>query len=307
LEKDTTDHLINFSFVHWQGNLSTVVVQSYQADGELISEIAIPRDEKNLLTAKLSITEEGNAMILGTYSSGAKKFADGLFIAEYDGPKQRYIKYHNFADLKHFFDYLPEKAQARIEKKQAAKKESNKELSLQYRLLMHDLVVKNGQYLLVAEAYYPTYRYQQMGGMGGGYRAAPVGQMVFDGFQYTHAMIASFDKTGNLLWDSSFELEQQKYYTLREVVKLGFNGDSLVLAYNQRGDVSAKVIANGEVVAPAKRVALEQSAEAVRTFQTELYDWYGPYFLSWGYQRVREEGKKKSVFYLHRIPFSDLY
>ena len=144
------------------------------------------------------------------------------------------------------------KQQERMESKIQKRKKQGKDLRLQYRLLVHDIIQRNGQYIMIAEAYYPEYRNNNnyygspmMGGfgMGGGfgigfgspwgyspysnYRSYPV----FDGYVYPHAVIAGFDMQGNLLWDNSFEINDVKTFVLKEKVKVSIKESAIKTKY----------------------------------------------------------------------------
>jgi hypothetical protein len=49
------------------------------------------------------------------------------------------------------------------------KEEKGEDLRLDYRLLMHDIIRKGDHYIVVAEAFYPDYKYANFGPYGGGY------------------------------------------------------------------------------------------------------------------------------------------
>ncbi|HPS83964.1 MAG TPA: hypothetical protein PLA88_06595, partial [Bacteroidales bacterium] len=96
-------------------------------------------------------------IITGTY---AKKglMSEGLFFGEVEDGAVNYIRYYNFLDLKDFLSYLPEKKQEKIEKKKAKKEAQGKEMTLDYWIADHDVIVLEDGYLFLGEAYYPTYR-----------------------------------------------------------------------------------------------------------------------------------------------------
>lgn len=319
LDKDTTNRLINFNYVNWKGNESYLTLRSYDPTGEALSEIQVPRTEnKNLLEGKQSITEEGNAVIIGTYANGSSKLSSGLYITEFNGNEQLYMNYYNFADLQHFFDYLPEKQRERMERKKERKESKDKDLNLEYRLLIHNLVSKGDKYTLIAEAYYPTYRYDNGGtGVGNvGIRSRysyPLNrsQRIFDGFQYTHAILASFTKDGKLEWDNSLELEQVKYFNLRQVVKVNFTEDDKVkLLYHYKGDLLSKVIDGNQVVADESEITIStdyNNDKIKRAYRSDLSFWYKNYFLAWGFQRIKNKEDDvrnvRNVFFFNKIPF----
>lgn len=325
LDKDTVNNLMSFSYTNWRGNEATLVLQSFEPNGRMASEIALPNSNgKNLLSGKQSISNEGNAVLVGTYANGKSKLSDGLYIAEFDGATQKYIKFYNFADLENFLNYLPKKKRARIERKKEKKKSKDKDLDLQYRLLVHNLIFRDNHYILMAEAYYPTYRYVNNNyGVGGfqrnPYSRSPYGvnrygtnsQQVFDGFQYTHAFLASFDNKGNLEWDNSFELDNVKLMRLKEVVKVNVELEKIKVLYAFQGKLLSQIIEGGKVAVSKQEQLIETAYETdrvTRNLDSDLAYWFDNYFIAWGYQRIKNntgesEKSKRNVFFFNKVPF----
>lgn len=211
-------------------------------------------------------------------------------------------------------------------------KEKGRDLKLQYRLLVHDIIQRNGQYVMVAEVYYPEYRNNNwnapgmMGGFGmGGFGMGGFGfgnpwnngfyapyrnYPVFDGYVYTHAVIAGFDLQGNLLWDNSFEINDVKTFVLKEKVKVNFEEGQINLAYNQGGKLKTKVIRGSEVVEGKESVELAnyEGDKVRKSFTDDVEYWYGNHFLAWGYQRIRNDENaqargRREVFYFEKVAF----
>jgi hypothetical protein len=211
--------------------------------------------------------------------------------------------------------------QERMEKRIKKRKQQGKDLKLQYRLLVHDIIQRNGQYIMVAEAYYPEYRNSNyyapgMFGYGYGYYGygySPYGRNtpIFDGWVYTHAVIAGFDMQGNLLWDNSFEINDVKTYSLREKVKVSFAQDNIVLAYSHKGMLKTKIIHGNDIVEGKEDMPLraEYEGDVVRKSSVDNVDyWYQNNFLAWGYQKIRNQKDeqvkgRRNVFYFSKVGF----
>jgi hypothetical protein len=216
-------------------------------------------------------------------------------------------------------------------------------LKLNYQLLVHDLIPNGDQYILVAEAFNPTFRYQNnypYGGFGSpfgfgspwGGMYSPYGwgwglwsmnpwyggsrgffgnnQQVFDGWQYTHAVVAGFDKRGNLLWDNSFEIDNVKTMKLKEKVRTSLRDGQVTLFYSNNGVIRSKAVKGNLVLdngpAHEKVITTAREGDKVRRNTNEdLEYWYDNYFLAWGYQRIQNEaeGGRRNVFYLNKIQF----
>ena len=317
LVKDTVNRLVNFTFANQSHHGAALAIQAYSPSGERLANISLHRQEGYCpLTGKLAITKTGNALVAGTYGSRVGKKATGIYVAKFDGNEQRYFRRHNLTDLEHFFDHLPKKKRERLERRRQRREERGKDLELPHHLLVHDLIYRNGEYLLLAEAYSPSYRYKRIkaGGRFNRRRGRAKPGMVFDGYQYTHAAVAAFEGgSGRLLWDNSFELTSPKTSTLHQKVHLGLAaGGELRMAYSNRGELRAKVIRGNQVVGQAQSVSLrgENDGAVKHVFTEAVGYWYGHYFLAWGKQQIKDldggPGDKRNVFYLNRVPFDAL-
>ena len=134
---------------------------------------------------------------------------------------------------------------AKTKEKIDKKKSLGKELKSRYSLLVHDLKVRNDQYVMVGEAYYPTYRSVSM--RDHYYRRYMEDtRAVFDGYLYTHAIVAAFDQDGQLLWDHSVRVDRKKHFRLRERVNSKVDDDFIYLLYPDQGTINHIQIANEE-------------------------------------------------------------
>jgi len=313
LEKDTVNQVVNLTATYWKGRNSHLVLHSFYPDGEPAQEpIQLEDRDKNLLTAKRFITGFQQSMIIGTFSNNRSELADGLFVAGHNGYDLSYIKYHSFAELENFLSYLSDRKQENLKEKQKRKKDKGKDLNMNYRLLIHDLIHRaDGQFTMVAEAYYPVYRSERRRFYSGyGYYTDWV--RVFAGYRYTHAMVAGFSEEGDLLWDHSFELEYELYPRLQPLVKVGFRDKGeLKLSYSYEGEIHSKLVRGSEILeseALAQIGTDYQGDRVKRSTRDKLEYWYDNYFLAYGFQKIKNQGEaevksKRNVFYLNKVPF----
>ncbi|MDJ1472813.1 hypothetical protein QNI19_36775 [Cytophagaceae bacterium DM2B3-1] len=356
IEADSVHGVINAVFVTTKGKDKNVFIKTYSPEGNVLHNVTLTADKEiryDLLGGKVSNLDSTNQLVIGTFGTqgpvysrtstynywgmgqgsvftGTADYSQGLYITKLQEGQEKFTRYYSFTDFKNFFKFMSgrqqEKMAARIEKQ----KKKGKDLKLQYRLLVHDIIQRNNQYIMIAEAYYPEYRNSNSGfgspmvggfGMGGfgigfgspwsygpysGYRSYPV----FDGYVYTHAVIAGFDLQGNLLWDNSFEINDVKTFVLKEKVKVNFDSnDQVTLAYNQGGKLRTKVIRGTEVVEGKESVQLstEYTGDKIkRSLTDDIEYWYGNHFLAWGYQRIRNDENaqargRREVFYLEKV------
>ena len=352
MEIDNITKQVNVAFSNEYKKEYKTIVKSFGREGEETkqSQVIAPKD-KRLLTGKLTSMAGNEDLIIGTYglkSGGNKEYSQGMYLSKISlgQPTPIFTRYISFTDFKNFFKGLPARERDRKEKQAQRAKSKGNDLKLEYRLLVHDVIEKNGQYIVVAESYYPTYRnnnsyygspYGGYGGFGsgigisfggfgfgsgGGYGYSPYGYgynpygyggrgQIFDGYQYTHAVIAGFDKDGKLLWDNVLELNDVKLMTLKEQVKINFSGDNIVLAYSFKGRLKSKIIRGNQVVEGKGDVpiATEYEDDKIKKNQVSNVEfWYDNYFLAWGFQRIsnnRNQDVKgtRNVLYCNKIGF----
>lgn len=262
-----------------------------------------PSGDHNLLTAQRVRTPAADLMV-GTFASGAKGLgAQGLFVSklESDG-SESWRRTISFTDLDRFFDYLPERKQARVERRAARKKAKGDDLHLGYLLNLHDVVVQDGQLLVIGEAFYPEYetRTRTVTYVENGVTKTRIETYtVFVGFRYTHAVVVALDAEGHKLWDASFEIGNILSYAVRDRVRVHASGDRITMVYAYGGRIYSKVATpQGVVDDPStQRTQAVGGGKVKRTWATHTEHWYDDHFLVWSYDKVvGGEGGRRKVF-----------
>ena len=314
------------------GRKSRLLLKQLTDKGQLVSsEFVQAESDRSLITAQVTPPQDTTArLLMGTYSlRGPADYAQGLFATDLRpvpgaaaGVKQP-LRFYDFLHLKHFFDYLKPSRQARLRQRTARRMaRSVPPLRWHYRLLLHELLPQpDGGYVLVAEVYYPHYRYNSYGSyvgpvnnLGNQYGTSPfTNSRIFDGYQTTHALVCGFDRTGALVWDNTFVVDNLRRSELEEAVRLQTLPDGrLVLAYLDEEKLRYKLVNRTEDSPNDQQVPIQtgsgpDAADAERvteTSQADLLPWFGSRFVAVGYQRVRtEHGKDREVFFLNSVVF----
>lgn len=341
VEVDTAHHLVNVCFAVKKGRQTRIVARSYEETGELYAQVSVdPEDDFSLLSGRLQVLNDSVRIVIGTYGyrnmqSAANAASQGLYISKIVGDEPVFTRYHSFTEFKNFFNFMNERQQEKMEKRIRKKKESGDDLKLNYRLLVHDIVPKNNNFLLVAEVFYPEYRYQNpsmMGGMYGGMMGYPFGmglynpylwnpmyggrgynQQIFDGFTYTHAVVADVDENGKLLWDNSINFDNVKSMELREKINVQtFTNGNSRLVYSHNGAIRSKIIKGDQVIDSDRVIPNETNVEGDKVRKTSTDDidyWYDNFYLAWGEQRIinaagdPQTRGRRNVFYLNKIAY----
>lgn len=289
------------------GNSSVLFLKEIDINGHVLkTSLLTPGYKNELIDGKLTIMNESEKILVGSWG-GRGAGAQGVYFAKLLNDKQQYIKQYSFTDFKNFFNYLSAFRKSNMKEKVASKKAHGKDLKLNYNLLVHDIIQRGNEYIMVAEAYYSEYRtesYYVADANGGHWQT----RSVFVGYRYSHAVIAAFSKDGDLLWDNCFEIWNVLSKRLKERVKVIASEDNIVLAYSYKGEINYKVINANSVVEDKKHIPIKtdfSSDKITHDYDPELEYWYGNYFIAYGTQRIKNktDEKKRTVFYLNKVEF----
>jgi len=312
---DTFDVLVSaLNFMRQQ----TIIIRNYDAEGNIIKNISLKPDEKKNLIFGQSIKTFGDAqMVAGVYGNRRSEFSKGIFMASIDPMGNDLLRYYSYADLENFFKYMRARREQRVKERIARRKIKGRKTRFNYRFIVHEIVPYKDQYIMLGEAFYPKYIYtnQSYGGFFGqgyGFGRSPMLQngRMFDGYYYTHAVVAGFDQNGKLLWDNSFEINDVKTFDLEQFVKLDVRPDHITLLYLFDHQIRSKIINDNQVLEGKSidPIKLRFAADQVKKGGTEksrLDYWYGHNFYAYGVQTVinlgSEASLKRRVFFINRI------
>ena len=257
----------------------------------------------NLLTAQRVRTTSADLMV-GTYASGTKGLgAQGLFVSKLapDGA-ETWRRTISFTDLNRFFDYLPKRRQARVERRVQRRKRKGGDLQLGYMLNLHDVVRTDGRLLIIGEAFYPEYETRQRVITtieNGVTRTRVEYYTVFVGYRYTHAVVVALDDAGQQLWDASFEIGNILSHAIRDRVQVDVSGDRITMVYAHGGTIYTKVATPAGILDDKQALSTVAvgGGRVKRTWATHTEHWYDQHFLVWSYdQVVGGEGGRRKVF-----------
>lgn len=246
--------------------------------------------------------------------------SDGYFTAAVNNSKAEKIKYYNFGGFSNSYKYITDPSALRIKTKPVKKadktdegelsdsKEDN-DKTMNLRLIAHDIVLNNGQFIIVSEAYSPEYHTNTQMSYDYYGRSFPTSYQVFDGFRYSHAFVAGFDSTGNMLWNNGMEMRDILTKYQNRKLNFLFDNGEMVLYYNANNKIAYKVIKGTSIVEntsyttlPSKQGTDKPTDEYLGTID----HWYDEYFIATGYQTIRNnylESNKRNVFYINKLAF----
>ena len=254
-----------------------------------------------------------NFFISGTYSVQEKGGSTGIYITRIENGIVKPVYYHNFTDLKNFFSYLSEKKQSSIEKEKERKNKKGKDLNFSYSIASHRPIRVNDDFLYIGEAYYPTYRTETRTStsfVNGKAVKTTTYVEVFDGYQYTHAIVAKFDKDGKLLWDETFPMFVQKPFYVKRFIQIDESeSEKLKLVFASSNSITTKILDfNGNVIVDKTSDKLETSLEndKAKYSRVDIEHWYDNYFLTYGTQKIvnkenKDVKKVRNVYFFNKV------
>lgn len=310
----TTDVLI--SAKNWERE-NCIWIRNYNQEGDLIkTTILEPEPNRNLIFGR-SIKMPNDAQIVaGVYGGKSVEYSRGIFVAEITPVGEYLINYYNFADLENFFKYMTVRREKRVKERIERKKIKGKKIKFNYRFLVHEVIPYKNDYIMLGEAFYPRYVYTNNSARGNVYgfysNSVMRGERIFDGYQYTHAIVIGFNKNGSLAWDNSFEINDAKSFELQQFVKIAPDDESISLYYLYKNLIRTKIIQNSEVLEGKSTDPLKNrfDFDVVKDRDTEsskLDYWYPNHFYASGTQIVRNKAAVdrayRKVFFIVKVAY----
>ena len=264
-------------------------------EGNQLGETNLTKDiPERLIT--ISISKAGDKYFTtGTYSRSKKDGAQGIYFAQLADWQFKNIKFYNFLDLKKFTDYMSDRRKARVERKKERAEKAGKEYSLKYLMASHHIMTDGTDYFYLGEAYFPTYTTTRIGNMV---------TTTFNGYAYTHAVLAKFNEQGNLLWDNCFKMEPDRLpMYVKRFISGTMMGKDVKLIFTDGKWLVSKLFKNsdGTILQDRKTERLE-TADADETIKkvssSNSLHWYDDNFIVYGTQIVKnkETGERRKVF-----------
>ncbi|MBX2895661.1 MAG: hypothetical protein KF763_09480 [Cyclobacteriaceae bacterium] len=288
-------------------------IRNYSDAGELIKTTVLePEDNKHLIFGRSAKMPNNEQVVAGVYGSRDSEYSRGIFVAEINPAGEYKTMYYNFGDLQNFFSYMKANRERRTKERIERRRIKGKKIRFSYRFMVHEVVPYGNQYLMLGEAFYPRYTYMSRDGSFGYYGNSMFrNDRIFDGYQYTHAVIIGFDENGKLIWDNSFEINDVKTFELQQFVKIAPDQDRITLLYLHNNLIRSKTIQGNRVVEgkSADPMKTRFDFDVVKERDTEkskLDYWYPNHFFASGIQTVRNQNRElafRKVFFINKLKY----
>ena len=290
---DSVSNTVELLLAENNFKVSRLQLKRFSRAGELLStNFLLSRRDYNFLAGQLT-ADSSHKMIAGTYGQRDLRYAQGFFTTFLQNNPRQPANYYDFTTFSHYFDYLNPKRKNRLREKVDRFRETHKTYYLRRRMLLHALQPYLDGYLLVGEMYYPHYQHEG-------------NSHFFDGYEFLQTIVCAFDKDGNLRWENSFPIRNQRFYDLQETVTVGVFGNRVMLTYLDEGTIRYKDFYGSETTPNDKQVDIlpaEAGAKITNTSSESIIHWYKANFLLSGIHSVRGSAGSRQDFYLNKIAF----
>lgn len=293
----------------------------YDTNGVIKREVMLgtQTDEHTLNNLDFVSLPLGGDLLLGSYRLGPLRAAPknnipeestGLFASAVRGGTQKSANFYNFLELQNASTIVGASDIAELQKKALKKQKKLTDYSLDYSVLMHEIIPVNDQYILSAELFSPQYHTENFTDFDFYGRPYTNSYSVFDGYRFFHAIVAAFDTEGKLLWDNNIEIRNLVSPELTPKVSVYQNAGGMVLCYISDGKIGSKIIRENQVVEKLDFTSIDllyPEDKLISETRGVMVHWYKNYFLSYGYQEIKnialESNNRRMVFQFTKIRF----
>jgi len=296
---------------------NTLFIYTFDDQARLLKMIELNATKrKSLLFGRSKYLSGLSQIVAGVYGRRNSDYSRGVFMANINEYGEQNIKYYNYAEFENFFSYMRAKREARIKRRIERKKIKNKKIKFNYRLLVHEIIEHDNQYILLGEAFYPKYKtVPNTPGMFNPVWSVNRGlfsyNRIFEGYQYTHAVVIGFNKKGDVLWDNSFEIKDVLSKRLQQFVHVSVDEDYINLLYVYDNAIRSKVVSGDDVIEGKSftDIELKYENDTVDENDTEVEGfskWYDDVFVTYGFQTVKNMRKQgvalnRDVFFVNKV------
>lgn len=182
----------------------------------------------------------------------------------------------------------------------------NKHNAYNEETIFHTPIIENDGIILITEfcekeyrdELYTSYSY----GMPNTYS-----RRIFIGYRYSHALIAKFDFSGNMIWNNYIEYPNVLLNNKEKLVSLlPTTKSEYILAYSINNTIKYKVIEKDKTIQKTESIDLfrHKNTEIKSNLKSKLVYWYKDYYIGYAIQKTKQNKQKAELFlYMNKFAF----
>lgn len=287
--------------------------------GIVINRLLIPEDSRFLInTANLVKIGKDSILIVGNYVNSSDKSGvfsspevsnTGIFAIAIHQNQIVNQKYYNFSRFENIYKYVTEQDLRKVQKRMGDNDDDSQPgYSLNLKLISQPPLLFDSVVIYVNEAYFAEYRTEENLSYDYYGRPFPNNRTIFDGYRYTNGIVCGLTPNGDLLWDNNFALNNILSYQLNPRITFYLDSTDLLMAYNYNGEIVTMIVEGNNVLQNLEYSKVENISSSdfvLENQKTDIVYWYDNYFLSYGYQTIRNTQKRgrsrANIFYLIKM------
>lgn len=306
----------------------TLIVSTYDYGGNSVRsyELVTQRDY-NLLSGISSSIFDKEQLVMGLYTIKSGTFPSGVYINHVDRTGQQNMRYISFGEFDTFLDHNGERRAEKLKRKALEAKQENKDWRYKTDALFNELTETDEGFMLFGEFFKPRsmntrdylksrgglnpYRDINSRNIGSFYNdLGPSNQFNGNGdvaeWDFTHAFALKLDKKGNVLWDRSFDIDEEVEGGLTHFGAFQFYQNNAYYAYYHDEELVLKYLNSGDANAAVEPLNLKNETDQIR-YEQESYrgiiKWYNNKFLVFGIQSLKggSSDDNREVFFVNSI------
>lgn len=310
----------------------TIVVSTYDYGGNPIRDYEmVTQRDYNLLSGISSSIYDKEQVVMGLYNIKSGTFPSGIYINHVDRTGRQTMQYINFGEMETFLDHNGERKAEKLKEKALQAKKSNKDWRYKTDGLFDELIETPDSFILFGEFFKPynmttqnylknrsgwysfsnslnnlrnARTYNQSLPTASGLSGSNFNTQVE--WDFTHAFAMKIDKKGSVLWDRSFDIDEDLEGSLRKFGAFEYDNDKAYYSYYFDEELVVKYMNDKEALAANEPIQLMNEEEKLR-YENEGYTgiipWYKNRFLVFGVQTIKGASSEdaREVFFVNSI------
>ncbi|MFM1914590.1 MAG: hypothetical protein RLZZ531_259 [Bacteroidota bacterium] len=289
----------------------TTYLIEFDVNGTLLTITPMDKNVKRpFFNTSISALPKKDIIMTGVTGRDARFGSSGMYIKTTIDETVQNTQYYNYTDIPNFTDFKPGKTLRRVSLIQWIFSKFGHDVTYYYQMTAPQIIPCGEHYIFISEFYVPTYTMAPTVRVQKGKRKTTI-KRVFNGFQYTHALVTKITNKGEMIWSQCIELypETKPYYPKQFLNILEQNEAYVHLFYADVETIyELKIDYNGEILSDQEvgKIGGLLSDDQVKLSYADLDYWYDQNFISYGAQRIKNTKDKsvkrrRTVIYINKV------
>jgi len=305
----------------------TVQVNTYDYAGNPVRDYQIITKENHQLTTAVSSSIMNiEQVVTGLYSYKQGTSPSGMYINHIDRKGRQTMRYLPFGAFTSFFEHEGERRARKLKEKSLSGHRKDKPFRYRTEAMFHAMVEEDESLIVMAEFFKPltisrnAMAMDQFGGranrLSSFYGNTFVPENLLNAepteFEFSHAFVYALDKSGNLMWDHNYEIDETIEGILSSYGAFLYHDEKAYFAHYEDEELVIEFLNREDQQAEPRSLTLPllNDEDEVRfeedDFGGVLY-WHKNKYLVFGIHHIRPKDKStplRKVFFINGIAVS---